>query len=573
MPWRVNLCRGLARAARGRRGFESGVAALPPLPPITLLSGFLGVGKTTALTHLLHNRDGQRIAVVVNDVAAVNVDAQVVRRTRLEAAGGAGGLDGGVEALELQNGCACCEIADELAPALRELAFLGEERGLPFDHLVVELSGVAEPAAVRENLRADGALDALEADDGADDGAARAAVRVVTLVDSAQLGEQYYADGAIGDRPDLSGHVNADSPARGRAVAQLLAAQIEAADVLLLNKSDLASADELAAARAVCAALNRGAARATTRFGEAGAALVLDATARAPAHPAHAHDDGEHERERDIDEMSFAQLAALMEEIGGPQLAEGTPLDEARDVAWRFVERTGHEEHASAHEHSHAHEHAHAHEHSHAHEHAHASGGCTLDHAHGDGCDHSHGAADHFTSFVYRARRPFDWERLLAVIKAWPVPTKETLSLALRADRAADDAASPFTPVLRSKGVCWLASRPGEASLGGWGGAGRERRKGTPGARGCCLSASRRPRTDDVLVARGTAVLARYGGHVAQRRQGRGGVGDRVGGPAAGARVHRPGARDTARSYQRGARRVLAVRFRMGRVRAVTGNR
>ena len=74
------MCRGLASAGRGRRGFESGVAALPPLPPITLLSGFLGVGKTTALQHLLTNRDGQRIAVVVNDVAAVNVDAKLVQR-------------------------------------------------------------------------------------------------------------------------------------------------------------------------------------------------------------------------------------------------------------------------------------------------------------------------------------------------------------------------------------------------------------------------------------------------------------------------------------------------------------
>ena len=69
------------------------------------------------------------------------------------------------------------------------------------------------------------------------------------------------------------------------------------------------------------------------------------------------------------------------------------------------------------------------------------------------------------------------------MIKAWPVPTKETLSLALRADRAADDAASPFTPVLRSKGVCWLASRPGEASLGGWGGGSREE-KGRAGRAG-----------------------------------------------------------------------------------------
>ena len=167
------LALGVARGGRGaalaaRRA--SMPAAAPPaaaaeaaaaeadadtLPPVTLLSGFLGTGKTTTLTHILSNRAGARVGVIVNDVASVNVDGQVVRRSVAPSAA-PGGLD--VDMIELENGCVCCgPQAGALAPAVRSLDQLGRGRGAPFDHVVIELSGVADPEVSRARARAPGA--------------------------------------------------------------------------------------------------------------------------------------------------------------------------------------------------------------------------------------------------------------------------------------------------------------------------------------------------------------------------------------------------------------------------------
>jgi hypothetical protein len=102
--------------------------------PITLLSGFLGAGKTSTLQHLLENTEGVKIGVIVNDVANVNIDAKLIS-----------GRTNGV--VELQNGCACCSLADELLTSVETL--LGDTR--EFDALVVELSGVADPVSVKFN--------------------------------------------------------------------------------------------------------------------------------------------------------------------------------------------------------------------------------------------------------------------------------------------------------------------------------------------------------------------------------------------------------------------------------------
>jgi G3E family GTPase len=121
--------------------------AIPGLtPPLTLLGGFLGAGKTTTLKHLLQNRDGLRVAVLVNDAAAVNVDADVLRRTTI-------GQDGGIEMVQLENGCICCSSAGDLVPALQKLL---RKRDETFDHVVIELSGMGDPKNVQNSLRAGG---------------------------------------------------------------------------------------------------------------------------------------------------------------------------------------------------------------------------------------------------------------------------------------------------------------------------------------------------------------------------------------------------------------------------------
>ena len=115
-------------------------------PPTTLLGGFLGAGKTTTLTHLLTNRDGLRIGVLVNDVASVNVDAMSLRRTRVEAGDG-------IEMMQLENGCVCCSAAGDLAPAIAALLARDDP---PFDHIIIELSGIADPANVQRSLSIEG---------------------------------------------------------------------------------------------------------------------------------------------------------------------------------------------------------------------------------------------------------------------------------------------------------------------------------------------------------------------------------------------------------------------------------
>eukprot|EP00291_Cryptomonas_curvata_P026667 CAMPEP_0172163224 /NCGR_PEP_ID=MMETSP1050-20130122/7150_1 /TAXON_ID=233186 /ORGANISM="Cryptomonas curvata, Strain CCAP979/52" /LENGTH=282 /DNA_ID=CAMNT_0012833385 /DNA_START=131 /DNA_END=976 /DNA_ORIENTATION=+ len=200
------------------------------LTPITLLSGFLGTGKTSTLKHILENKQGLKVGVVVNDVAEVNIDARLIR--------GLGAVAKST-AVELQNGCACCSASEELLTSVQDLVSLGRARGEPFDHILVELSGVAEPAAVRRNLAA----------------AAGAEVRgVVTVVDAADFAAQWLSDRRLGDRRDLGGDA-VDECAAARPVIELLLEQVEAADRVILNKADMASIQDLVTCRSVIAAL------------------------------------------------------------------------------------------------------------------------------------------------------------------------------------------------------------------------------------------------------------------------------------------------------------------------------
>jgi Ni2+-binding GTPase involved in maturation of urease and hydrogenase len=123
--------------------------------PITVLSGFLGSGKTTLLQHMLNNNEGLRIAVIVNDVASVNIDSKLVRRKSTasfseDEVSSMDAMSHGVPAgiVELQNGCACCSLSDELLTSVSELITLSDLRQdkEKFDHIVIEMSGKSSPA-------------------------------------------------------------------------------------------------------------------------------------------------------------------------------------------------------------------------------------------------------------------------------------------------------------------------------------------------------------------------------------------------------------------------------------------
>ena len=194
------------------RGVVTALSATLDRAPTTLLGGFLGAGKTTCLTHLLTNREGLKIAVLVNDVAAINVDAMSIRRTTIE--------EEGVEMVELANGCVCCGPGSgELAPAVRALV---SRTDLSFDHVVIEMSGVADPINVQANLAKDGVQ----------------VERKVALVDANAFPVLWGTVQTAGEREDLagSGVRVADPCAVDRRVVELLLLQIETADTILVNK-------------------------------------------------------------------------------------------------------------------------------------------------------------------------------------------------------------------------------------------------------------------------------------------------------------------------------------------------
>ena len=156
-------------------------ATKPEKIPITVLAGFLGAGKTTALKQLLENTEGIKVGTIVNDMASINIDAKLISNPmsgdgKNTNAVGKGSTAGTVE---LQNGCACCSLSDELLTSVSDLM-----KGRDLDAIVVELSGVADPAAVQTNWKQ--ALVAKHpATEVADLG------RVVTVVDSHTFGSDW----------------------------------------------------------------------------------------------------------------------------------------------------------------------------------------------------------------------------------------------------------------------------------------------------------------------------------------------------------------------------------------------
>ena len=189
--------------------------------PVTVLSGFLGAGKTTLLNHMLNNRAGYRIAVIVNDMASVNVDAELVRR-------GGGLMQQEEKMVELSNGCICCTLREDLLASLSSLA--AERR---FDHVLIESSGISEPLPVAETFTFKDNQTGVSLNDVA------SLYNLVTVVDAASVFEQL---GTMDTLVDRGWHeVEGDQ----RTVAHLLVDQLEFANLLLINKCDLVSEAQL----------------------------------------------------------------------------------------------------------------------------------------------------------------------------------------------------------------------------------------------------------------------------------------------------------------------------------------
>lgn len=467
--------------------------------PVTLLSGFLGSGKTTLLKHLLQNQEGVRIGVVVNDVAAVNIDSQLVRRYET----------GLVEVTELQNGCVCCSSADDLFSAVQTIVMRSKDH--PFEHIVVELTGVGEPEAVKRNWTI-----GLECTMPV---ALRTEVRrVVTVVDASTFGKDWLDTRQAQDRNEQQidgARHDEKNQARFENVGQLLAEQVEWADVVVVNKVDLASGEEMYTTEEVVQGLNANATMVRASFGKVPPSVAL------PKPPAglKTQEAGEGDgyrwsqtvdditvhmailtsvKSRDIELKVLRQQLKLGVKGQGRPRVEGKLWSEVKNLddvvfeiegsgAGRVVVITLEKrrpgmwpdllaEDVTAKQCPH-HDGSHDCGHGHSHEHEEVDPPLVP----------ASRATKRFGihSFSYQRRRPFSSERFGLLMKAWPTLHKDVFLLQDLEDECDDGAAATaaasvdggtpgvtssigarpsaeaaLQPILRAKGFCWLDGEP-----------------------------------------------------------------------------------------------------------------
>ncbi|MDP8568706.1 zinc metallochaperone GTPase ZigA [Methylophilus aquaticus] len=200
--------------------------------PVTVLSGFLGAGKTTLLNHILNNREGKRVAVIVNDMSEVNIDAQLVRE------GGAELSRQEEKLVEMSNGCICCTLREDLLVEITRLAKEGR-----FDYLLIETTGISEPLPIAETFT-------FADEDGTSLGDVAQLDTMVTVVDGYNFLKDYSSQDMLGDRGESLGEEDE------RTVVDLLVDQIEFCDVLVLNKTDLMTPSEIGQLEGILKTLN-----------------------------------------------------------------------------------------------------------------------------------------------------------------------------------------------------------------------------------------------------------------------------------------------------------------------------
>lgn len=220
--------------------------------PVTVLSGFLGAGKTTVLNHILNERHGMKLAVIVNDMSEVNIDARLVR-------------DGGADLnrvdeklIQMQNGCICCTLREDLLVEITRLAEAGR-----FDYLLIEATGIAEPMPVAETFT-------FADEEGRTLGDLARIDTMVTVVDALHFPLEMMSQENLSDR-DMGNNAGDD-----RSISMLLLDQIEFANIILLNKADLVGSEDLDQLEALLHKFNPTARIVRTTRGKIEPAMILN---------------------------------------------------------------------------------------------------------------------------------------------------------------------------------------------------------------------------------------------------------------------------------------------------------
>lgn len=203
----------------------------PKKLPVTVLSGFLGAGKTTVLSHILNNRQGKKVAVIVNDMSEINIDANIIQNEV--------SLNRSEEKLvEMSNGCICCTLREDLLLEVTELAKEGR-----FDYLVIESTGISEPLPVAETFT-------FADEDGVSLSDVATLDTMVTVVDAVNFMKDYEEAQYLQDKGESLGEEDE------RSVADLLVDQVEFADIILVSKSDLVTMENMNKLKAILTSLN-----------------------------------------------------------------------------------------------------------------------------------------------------------------------------------------------------------------------------------------------------------------------------------------------------------------------------
>ena len=220
--------------------------------PVTVLSGFLGAGKTTLLNHVLHNKEDLKVAVIVNDMSEVNIDAELVKNEKT--------LSRTEEKLvEMSNGCICCTLREDLMIEVEKLA--KENR---FDYLLIESTGISEPIPVAQTFSF------VDEENGIDLSRFSYVDTMVTVVDEFNFFKDFGSPETLVDR-DLTNIEDDD-----RTIVNLLTDQIEFANVIILNKTDLVDKEHLGILRACIKKLNQSAKIIETKYSEISPKEILN---------------------------------------------------------------------------------------------------------------------------------------------------------------------------------------------------------------------------------------------------------------------------------------------------------